>query len=225
MASTQAQDRYFSGQMVASTPSYLLSEGDVVRLINGRFIEGAITNAVAFDEFTLNYTNDKTLPTTTITNNDLLLRGDVQLAAPLENISGTFMVLLISGKLYQVDLSTGLTSTITPVSSFLPPTSKTYPVSYMDNDGGVSAVGGYLVIFNGNNKPIFVTPENARLSNPVEYEMMPARMGVTAGNRAFVVSAYNMMYASDPFGGANPLAPLTFQETYPGEHTLDRCFA
>ena len=90
--------------------------------------------------------------------------------------------------------------------------SEGYPLSYLDNDGGVSGSGGFLVIFNWPNRPIFINQNGARLSVESAFEMPPARLGATAGLRAFVATGDNIVSAGDPFGGAEPLAPLTFRE-------------
>ena len=55
MATQDDRDRFFTGQVDASSPKHLLGEGTISRLLNGRFIEGAITNAIGFDEFFPSY--------------------------------------------------------------------------------------------------------------------------------------------------------------------------
>jgi len=209
------QDRFFSGQLSASTPKHLIGEGELIRLVNARFMEGAISNGVGFDELPVLFDAPKgqTIFASRVTYDQLLQFGDVQLFAPLENLYGKYLVVVISGRLFQIDLSTNLASEITPQDSYLPERSSIYPLSYLDNGGGVYGVGGYLVIFNGYNRPIFVEPEGARLSLEGLFEMPPSWMGATAGTRAFVIAYPNTMYASDPLGGASGLAPLTFEET------------
>lgn len=217
MATVPDQDRFFTGQLDASIPKHLLSEGTVARIINGRFVEGAITNALGFDELPISFGEGTDVRpfTSPITFQNLVDRGDIQLGAPLENISGKFIVTVTSGVLFQIDLDTCNAVDITPLGACLPSNSFPNQLSYIDNDGGVYGVGGYLVIFNWPNKNIFVTQDGARLAReqPPFFETPPARMGGTAGDRAFIISGDNLMYASDPLGGANSLAPLTFQET------------
>lgn len=211
------QDRFFDGNLDASIPKSLLPEGSVARIINGRFVEGAITNAIGFDELPVVFGKgvNTRLPTSNTTFQDILVRGDVQLAAPLENITGKFLVVVISGILFRIDIATCMAADITPKNACLPGSSHIQPLSYVDNDGGTYGVGGYLVIFNWPNKTIFVTSDGARLARTQGpfWETPPARMGATAGNRLFIISGENLMYASDPLGGADSLAPLTFQET------------
>lgn len=216
------QDAYFLGQIDSSTPGHLVSAGTIRRLINGRFIEGAITNAHAFDElewaFAPKATTDRdgTRPfASSITHDFLIKRGDVQLVAPLDNLAGKALVMVISGILYKMDLSTNTIRDITPKNDFLPQSSYEYPLSYLDNDGGVLGAGGYLVIFNYPNKNIFVDETSARLARtaPDDFEAPPFRAGATAAGRMFAVSGDNLLYASDPLGGASSLAPLTFAET------------
>jgi len=230
MAKTNDRDRFFDGSLDASVPKQLLSEGTIARVINGRFIEGAITNGFGFDKLEVAYAQgEKARPSaqkngfvSTSTFQNLLDFGDVQVTAPLSNLNGKFIVMVISGLMFQIDLDTCLATEITPRDSFLPGGSCVHPLSYLDNDGGTYGVGGYLVVFNYPNQNIFVTVDGARLARPVNpfWETPPARMGATAGSRAFVISGKNLMYASDPLGGANSLAPLTFQETLdPGDPT------
>lgn len=214
MANLPSNDRYFSGSVKASVPSFTLGEGDVRRLINSKFIEGAITNGVAFDKFEITYSegNDKFVYLSNATYGDILNRGDVQLVAPLETPSGKYVVAVISGILFRIDLESLIATDITPADALLPDSSMSQSLSYLTNDGGVSGVGGTLVIYNYNNRPIFVTDRSARLSDVAEYEMPPARLGVSAGNRIFNISGKNILWVSDPFTGKSN-APLTFEET------------
>lgn len=220
MAVIQDQDRYFQGKLEASVSEDLVSEGTIQRLLNGRFIEGAITNAVGFDELVFTYVpqkstnSDGTKPfTSPVTYQSLLENGDVQLVAPMDNIGGKFLVAVISGILYRLDLDTLEAVDITPIDSFLPLSSEEYQLSYLDNDGGTMGAGGYLVIFNYPNKTVFVNETTARLAVAGNYECPPARLGATGGSRLAIASGDNIVYISDPLGGASGLAPLTFQET------------
>lgn len=207
-------DRFFSGQLNASTPKHLIGEGEAIRLLNARFVEGAITNAVGFDELPITYAEkDKSIYASRLTYQTLLETGDVQLVAPLENIHGKFLIVVISGKLFQIDVNSLQAMDITFPSASLPNRSSSYPLSYIDNGGAVYGVGGYLVICNGFNRPIFITPEGPRSSVESAYEMPPSWMAATASNRAFSIAYPNLLYASDPLGGASSLAPLTFEET------------
>jgi hypothetical protein len=220
VAAIPDQDRYFQGSLAASTPYQFTAEGVVSRLLNGRFVKGAITNAIGFDELVLTFQ-----PTVTKTSaglkqyssgatfEDVLGRGDIQLVAPLENINGRSLIVVASGVVFQIDLKTLVATNITPKNAFLPEESSENPISYTDNDGGVYGVGGYLVIFNYPNKSIFINQDGSRLALDSNYEVPPSRMGVTAGSRLFIGSSDNLVLASDPFGGFNPLAPLTFEET------------
>lgn len=214
MPSVQDHDRFFGGGMDASTPKNLLSEGVIARLLNGRFIHGAITNAYAFEEQELSVASSNERPyLSSATYEQLLARGDVQLVAPLRNSTGRYLICVISGVLFQIDLSTNTVSDITPKDAYLPAHSQLgRQLSYIDNDGGVDGVGGYLVIFNPPNRPIFVGPTGAVISSKNLYEVPPARLGATSGSRSFVIVGDNQLYASDPLGGANPKAPLTFEE-------------
>lgn len=214
MADIEDIDRFFSGQLNASTPKHLIAEGEAIRLLNARFIEGAITNAVGFDLLPITYQNPlKKFFASKMSYQDILDLGDVQLFAPLENVNGKFLIAVISGRLFQIDLATMTAMDITFPSAKLPENSYVYPLSYIDNSGAVYGVGGYLVIFNGFNRPVFITPEGPRSSREDLYETPPSWAGATASNRAFVVAYPNIMYASDPLGGASSLAPLTFEES------------
>lgn len=213
MVAIEDGDRFFSGTIKASTPKHLLEEGEVQRIINGRFIEGAITNALGFDELNIKAPNGY-VPLANAPYSDVLKRGDLQLFASLRTSFGDYLILVIAGRILQVDIETLEAVDITPLDAFLPDESDdTFQLSYIDNDGDTVGAGGYLVIFNYPNKPIFISKDGARVSEALDYEMPSSRLGATAGNRAFVISGYNLMYASDPLGGASSLAPLTFQET------------
>jgi len=218
MATQDDRDRFFTGQVDASSPKHLLGEGTISRLLNGRFIEGAITNAIGFDEFFPSYGGGEKarLFAKPTTYQQLIDRGDIQLVAPMQNTVGKFLVVVSSGVLFRIDLETCEAVDITPRDACLPINSCIYPLSYLDNDGGTLGVGAYLVIFNYPNKTIFVEAIDARTAKESNYETPPSRMGATAGSRAFVISGDNLMWASDPLGGGSSLAPLTFQETYPG---------
>ena len=216
MALITDQDRFFSGGHDSSTPANLLEEGTIARLLNGRFAEGAITNALGWDELPLEFVggNNIRVPNSPNSYGDLLKQGDIELFAPVRNINGSYLTFVLSGRLLQMDLETMLVRDITPIDSFLSDQSLSqYPLSYIDNSGGVFGVGGYLVIFNYPNRPIFVGPNGARVSRASLYETPVSRMGVTVANRAFVISGDNLLYASDPLGGSSPNAPLTFVET------------
>lgn len=216
MAAIKDQDRFFSGNLNASSPKHLGAEGDVRRLINGRFVEGAITNAIGFDELDVSYATNERIFASSVSYNELLRQGDVQLVAPLDTAAGQFLVVVISGRMLRIDLDEFKAIDITPIDASLPAHSYDYPLSYIDNSGGISGVGGAngnLVIFNYPNRTIFVSQYEARTANPRAYEMPPSRMGVTAGLRSFIITGDNLMLGSDPLGGASPLAPLTFVET------------
>lgn len=220
MASVNDQDRFFHGQLNASSPKHLLEEGTIQRLFNGRFIEGAISNGIGFDEIepifspTKKHSSDGVSPfTSPVTHTQILQGGDVQLVAPLDNIAGHYLVLVISGILYKLDLDSYMMTVITPTDSCLPASSSDTTLSFTDNDGDTLGVGGYLVIYNYPNKSLIINHETARLAMDSNYEVPPSRMGATGGSRMFTISGDNLMYASDPLGGASSLAPLTFQET------------
>lgn len=215
MPSVSDQDGYFSGKHDSSTPKYLLQQGDVARLLNGRFVEGAISNSIGFEELEFSYFEgpNKRIFTSRITYDELLRRGDIQLLAPLENIAGRFLVAVISQILFLLDVDTLLAYDITPVDAFFPETSLTRQLSFLDNDGGTYGVGGYLAIMNYPNKSVFVNQDGARLANEAAFEMPPMRLGATAATRAFTISGDNLLWGSDPLGGASSLAPLTYEET------------
>ena len=119
MAAIDDQDRFFSGQHNSSVPRHLLSEGDVARLYNGRFIEGAITNALGFDELEFTYVagNDTRVFASNVTYGDILSRGDVHLVAPLSNLNGNFLVAVISSIIFLLDTDTLVAYDITPQGS------------------------------------------------------------------------------------------------------------
>lgn len=216
MPRIEDRDSVFVGTIEASLPSNVVTEGVVKRLINARFVEGAITNGIGFDELPFTFEKEGESPfTSPVTHQQLLELGDVQLVAPLVNIAGKFLVSVISGIAYKYDLESLTVSDITPRDSFLPENSSIYPLSYTDNDGGTLGVGGYLVIFNYPNKCILVNHEQARLanSNPDAYEVIPSRMGTTSGIRLFAIQGDILLYVSDPLGDVGSLAPLTFEET------------
>lgn len=209
------QDIVFTGNQRASTPKNLISAGEVSRLLNARFTEGAISNGVGFEEFKPQFhVPGKRLFASNVTYQQLLNQGDVQLVAPLQTLSGKFQIMVISGILFSIDLRTGLAYDITPPDANLPLSSSTSQLSYLDNGGDVYGVGAYLVIFNYPNLPIFVSQYGARLSQPERGEMPVARLGASASNRVFIISGENILWASDPLGGAENLAPLTFRQTY-----------
>jgi len=222
MAAIDDQDRFFSGQHSSSIPRHLIGEGTVARLINARFIEGAITNGVAFDELPVTFSEgiNQRVFASRVTYDELLARGDVQLLGPLVNFTGKFLVCVISGVLFLIDLRDLKAWDVTPIDSFLPTSSLQHraPLSYIDNDGGTYGVGGYFVLFNWPNLPIFINQEGARLSKGQKlFEMPPMRLGATGATRAFTISGSNIMWASDPVGGAESLAPLTYKETIDGD--------
>lgn len=209
-------DRFFVGRQNSSSPKYLLDEGVVSRLVNGRFIEGAITNSLNCEEFKPRYAfgSDKRPFAATLTYDEILNEGDVQLTAPIENIAGKFLVQVISGVLFLIDVKTYLAYDITPTDSLLPESSAENILTYIHNSGSVYGVGGYLCIFNYPNRPIFVNQNGARLSDPFNNEVPASRLGASAGNRVFVISGDNILLSSDPFGGAYDLAPLTFNQIF-----------
>lgn len=217
MATINDQDRFFSGQLAGSMPKHIIEEGTAVRLLNARFIEGAITNAIAFDKLEITLAKElqgKYLPNSNTTYDRIFSVGDIQLLAPLSNINGEYLIAIISSRIFQIDLDTMEASDITPKDAFIADTSlDSIPMSYIDNSGNVMGSGGYLVIFNYPNRPIFINHIEARLSQESNYEMPSSRLGATGGNRAFVISASNTLWASDPVGGGYDLAPLTFNET------------
>jgi hypothetical protein len=232
MATVTDQDRFFSGELSASLNEELVAEGTLQRLINGRFVEGAISNALGYDELNFTFIPRKrdnhlgdTPFTSPIKHQTLLEQGDVQLVAPMDNIAGKFIVAVISGSLYELDVDTLEARDITPIDAFLPESSDGYQLSFTDNDGGTLGVGGYLVIFNYPNKSIIINQIGARLANPGNYEVPPSRMGATGGSRMAIISGDNLMYVSDPLGGAESLAPLTFKETLdPNSTYYDQIF-
>lgn len=206
-------DPFFTGELQGSAPKAALQQGQISRLLNGRFVEGAITNAVALEELNFTYFNKgKNVYTSNVSYEHLMYRGEIQLYAPLSNKFGEYHILLVNGILLQIDCATGVARDITPTDSMLP--KKGGNLTYLDNDLGVYGIGGYLIIYNYPNRPIFVNHLGARVSNELTYEMPPSRMGVTASNKALVVTGDNLFAVSDPFGGSNSLAPLTFAQTY-----------
>lgn len=218
MASVKDLDRNFLGVLKSSTPKNLLQEGEISRLINGRFVEGTVSNSLPIEEFNLTFNegNNKKLFASNVTFGELLTLGDIQLSAPLDTFGGQYLVLFICGFIFLADLHTCIVYDITPLDSFLPESSKSSDLSYLDNGGGVYGVGGYLVVFNYPNRPIFINDLGARVSDPNKGEMPVARLGATAGNRAFIITGDNILLASDPLGGASSMAPLTFHQILDG---------
>lgn len=215
MAVAVDQDSIFAGGLQGSVPYHLIQEGDCARVLNARFLEGAITNAVAFQEILPKYagTLRERVFASKAEYQHILERGDIQLVAPLDTFNDRAIIMVISGILFKMDPKTGIVRDITPADDFLPGRSTTGELSYLDNNGGISGLGSYAVIFNYPNRPIFINENEVRLSKESNFEVPPSRMGVTVGSRLFVLSASNLLYASDPFGGADPLAPLTFKES------------
>lgn len=206
-------DPFFTGELQGSAAKASLQQGQLSRLLNGRFVEGAITNALCWEEQHFKfYTKSNKIYTSNITYDHLLARGEVQLVAPLATKFGRYMILVIGGILLQVDTSSNVVRDITPTDSMLP--KRGGNLTYLNNDLGVYGIGGYLVIYNYPNRPIFVNHLGARVSNELTYEMPVSRLGATAGNKALSVTGDNLFAVSDPFGGSNPLAPLTFEQTY-----------
>lgn len=218
MAQVSDQDKIFLGIQKASTPKALLEEGEISRLINGTFSEGSITNAIALEELEFSYSegNDKKLFASNVTYGQLLTLGDLQLVAPLDTFGGQYLILIISGYLLLADLFSKVVYDITPKDSFLPESSFQNQLSYLDNSGGRKGVGGYQVIFNYPNRPIFINENGARISDPTKNEMPVMRLGITAGIRFFGISGDNILWSSDPLGGDNNFAPLTFDEVFEG---------
>lgn len=216
MPNINDQDSIFVGKQNSSLPKELLGEGVVSRLINAKFNEGNITNALSFDEVEPVFHKGKSARPfgSPISYGELLTRGDFQVAAPLENINGKFLVLVISETLFVIDTDTWIAYDQTPVDAFFPSSSLNSQLSYLDNSSGRYGAGEYAVIFNWPNRPIFVGPSGARKSKRSAFEVPPSRMGATAGERAFVISGDNILWASDPLGGALNFAPLTFSQTY-----------
>lgn len=214
MASVTGQDRFFSGSIDAATPSHLLGEGSVARLINCRFTHGAITNAVGFDEISIKYAlgDSKRLFASPVTYDDLFSIGDLQVLAPLPTPVGAYLVSAISGRLFLIDPSSGVARDITPLDAFLADKSQDNIMSFISDDGSASGIGGTLVLYNYPNRPLFVTYKGARVSNAALLEMPPARCGVTVGDRAFIISGDNVLIASDALGQYN--GPLSFNETF-----------
>jgi len=115
-------DRFFSGKLDAATPAHLLEEGTVPRILNGRFIEGAITNALGFQEIPMTYVGGPRIRyfSSPLSYDDIFAYGDPQLLAPLTSPDGQFLVFVISGRLFIHDPRTGVMRDITPVDAFLP---------------------------------------------------------------------------------------------------------
>lgn len=225
MATASDQDRYFSGQHKSSTPRHLLGEGDITRLLNGRFIEGAITNAIGFDELEFTYAGgDETrFYASNSTYGEILKRGDIHIVAPLCNVSGKFLIAVISGVLFLLDTETCLAHDITPVDACIPDRSCDNQMSFLDNDGGTYGAGGYGVLFNWPNRPILIDPQGAFIANKEAptYQLPSSRLGATAGSRAFIAVGDNQVWASDNLGGSSGLAPLTFRQTLEEGQTFE----
>lgn len=207
-------DRYFIGKQDSSTPFGLLPSGVISRLYNGRFVKGAISNAVGFDEIEVRYFQgtEKKVFGSRVTYQDILTKGDVQNVAPLQNIGGRFLVAVISGILFLINTADGLAYDITPTDANLPTSSEYNNLSHLDNNGGVFGLNGWQIIFNYPNLPIFINHQGARLSKPAEGEMPIARLGATVGNRCAIIVGDNVLLMSDPLGGASGLGPLTFHQ-------------
>lgn len=226
MAKSPDFDRYFSGKLDSATPPHLLPEGTLTRTHNCRLFQGAVTNAIGFDDVPLSFAlgGSKRLPNAGITYEELLTKGDPQLLAPLTNVFYSSLIFIVSGRMLTIDPKYGLVADITPVDAYLPERSSIYPLSYAGNDAGASGIGGTLVVCNGPNRPLFVTSTGARISSKLAYEMPPMRLAATVGNRLWGVSGSNLLYASDAFGTTGS-APLTFSETLrPGDAYFGQIF-
>ena len=200
-------DKLFSGVVRASDPPYSLQPGEVRRLVNASFREGTITNGLTLEK--IEFENQTgTLPNTNTSYSDLLSLGDPQVFAPLDTPDGKFIVGVISERMFRYNLQTCLVEDITPANSFI----QCEAMNYLGNDGGTSGAGATAVIYNNNNRPIFVTSDSVRVSDRGINEMPPARFGVSVGNRIANITGNNLLSFSDPLGGRN--SPLTFNETF-----------
>lgn len=214
MPSVPDKDRFFSGSIDAATPPHLLEEGKLVRLLNARFENGSVTNAIGFDEIPLHFPQggNTRIFAKKYTYQALIDRGDIQLLAPLNNLFYEFLLTVVNGRLLMIDPEDGSVNDITPRDSFLPNSSYQNRLTFIGNEGGVSGVGGTTVILNDLNRPIFATIDRVRISSEVNMEMPPMRLAESAGNRVFSISGSNTLWGSDAIG-QTPGAPLTYSDT------------
>lgn len=121
-------------------------------------------------------------------------------AYAVDNIQ--YWVFCISGLLFQVDFFNNSARVLNPDDR----------LNQYSNVINVRNMGKYLEAFDYPARPLVVDRSKVYRTTEIEYGTPSAVDGVFNHNRAFITNELNEWLGSDPVGGANPFAPLSFLE-------------
>lgn len=215
----------FLGGQNAGLEPHLIGENQYWKGVNTSNKNGSLRSRPGYKHLV----NIKVLTEGGITGPDARVRsystiyrtGKMQGAGPYVADQGVFIIAVISGIIFRIDLSTQqavvlsveLQDSIFSFDATEPPTQRLN--QYTDKHHWTQA-GKYFVIFDYPDYPIIIDGHVARRADPAKYEIpLPAVLGTYNQNRLFAFSSVHEFTAGDPVGNpATPDAPITFEEVF-----------
>ena len=137
---------------------------------------------------------------------DNFLKGRVQHRGKYQTSFGEYLVMVVNGIVYLVDVVSCQVKMIT-IEGFSP----TCDWRRVRING--TQAGKYYVLFDWPNSVVVIEDFEARRADPQNEEVPRSFIGTFVHNRLFVGNSGVEFGASDPISPSNPLAPITFKES------------
>lgn len=173
------------------------------RGINVKTTDGVISPRPAFVH------TDLTMMTTGKIKNrtfrQIFNTGKFQAAMSYDSDDGTFIIAVISGLIFRIDPST-------KEVEYIPIGDEDDRMNQYRKRLNWSYAGRFLVFFDYPNLPVILENKEARRANSDDYEVPVSALGTYVQNRFWISNAVHEFTASDPIGGINTNAPITFEE-------------
>jgi len=133
--------------------------------------------------------------------------GKFQAAMSYDSDDGTFIIAVISGLIFRIDPARKEVEYV--------PIGETEDADRMNQYRkrlNWSYAGRFLVFFDYPNLPVILENREARRADLDEYEAPVSNLGTYVQNRFWIANVVHEFTASDPIGGINANAPVTFEE-------------
>lgn len=200
------QTTFVGGQDASKTPEYV-PENAYFSGINTTCKNGAIGPRDGFNRLPLVFPDEGLSigGKTPYKYENLFRQGKYQASIPYFIGSQPFMLVVVSGLIYGINLST---FSVTPI-----PISDGSRINEFSRRVNWSFASRYVVIFDFPSFPVIIENLTARRADPADNEVPISVLGCYNQNRLFIGNAGNEFTGGDPTGSlAAPDAPITFLE-------------
>lgn len=202
----------------------LIQDNQTRRNVNVTLASGAIAPRFPYKELELEFLSKKQAELSpvksAITYRRNFRNGRIQHVGKFQTPIGEFLLLVINGIIYAVDISDRLIHII-PLNE-----QNDHVADFYANRINGHQAGDYYVLYDWPNQPIYITSDliakRTKLSNQ---EIPKSFVGTFVHNRTFIANKGVEIGASDPRRPDNPTAVIEFKESIVGPGNSNPSFA